>query len=119
MTCSQKKTSKVVAVLRANPNPLRVAQAARVPQAATNWALGCDRRTIWIVDGHRDDGRRFVVRADEILTAFLELESAIRRRNGITRPRTVGNECVSCWSTIATGVEPESGETSVMDWALV
>ena len=31
-------------------------------------------RTIWIVDAHRDDGQRFVVRADEILTAFLELE---------------------------------------------
>ncbi len=35
-------------------------------------------RTIWIVDAHRDDGRRFVVHADEILTAFLELELAIR-----------------------------------------
>jgi hypothetical protein len=28
------------------------------------------------VDGHRD-GKRFVVRAEEILTAFLELERAI------------------------------------------
>jgi hypothetical protein len=27
---------------------------------------------------HRADGKRFVVRADEKLTAFLELESAIR-----------------------------------------
>jgi hypothetical protein len=35
-------------------------------------------RTIWIVDAHRDDGKRSVVRADEILMAFLELESAIR-----------------------------------------
>ena len=33
-------------------------------------------RTIWIVDAHRGDGKRFVVRADEKLTAFLELESA-------------------------------------------
>jgi hypothetical protein len=32
------------------------------------------RRTIWIVDAHRDDGKRFIVRADEMLTAFLELE---------------------------------------------
>jgi len=30
--------------------------------------------TIWIVDAHRDDGKRFVVRSDELLTAFLELE---------------------------------------------
>ena len=33
-------------------------------------------RTVWIADAHRGDGKRFVVRADEILTAFLELESA-------------------------------------------
>jgi hypothetical protein len=37
-------------------------------------------RTIWIADAHRGDGKRFVVRAEEKLTAFLELESAIRRR---------------------------------------
>jgi hypothetical protein len=33
--------------------------------------------TIWIADAHRDDGKRFVVRADEKLTAFLELERAV------------------------------------------
>jgi hypothetical protein len=26
---------------------------------------------------HRDDGKRFVAHADELLTAFMELESAI------------------------------------------
>jgi hypothetical protein len=31
-------------------------------------------RTLWIVDAHRDGGKRFVVRADEMLSAFLELE---------------------------------------------
>ncbi len=36
-----------------------------------------NRRTIFIADAHRGDGRRFIVRADEKLTAFLELESAI------------------------------------------
>jgi hypothetical protein len=35
-------------------------------------------RTIWIADAHRDDGKRFVVRADEKLTAFIELEAAIQ-----------------------------------------
>jgi hypothetical protein len=50
------------------------------------WSWGCvlaidsNGRTVWIADAHRDDGKRFVVRADEKLTAFLELESAIRRR---------------------------------------
>ena len=48
------------------------------------WSCGClsaiesNGRTIWIVDAHRGDGKRFVVRADEKLTAFLELEVAIR-----------------------------------------
>jgi hypothetical protein len=32
--------------------------------------------TIWIVDAHRD-GRRFIVRADKMLTAFVELQRAI------------------------------------------
>ena len=31
----------------------------------------------WIVDAHCDDGKRFVVHAEEKLTAFLELESAV------------------------------------------
>jgi hypothetical protein len=44
------------------------------------WSWGCisandsNGRTIWIVDAHRDDGKRFVVHSDEILTAFVELE---------------------------------------------
>jgi hypothetical protein len=47
------------------------------------WSWGCvsaidsNWRTIWIADAHRGDGKRFVVHADELLTAFLELESAI------------------------------------------
>jgi len=48
------------------------------------WSLGWvsaidfEGRTIWIVDAH-GYGKRFIVRADEMLTAFLELEVAIRR----------------------------------------
>jgi hypothetical protein len=33
------------------------------------------------VDAHRVDRKRFVVRADEKLTAFVELEAAIRPAN--------------------------------------
>jgi hypothetical protein len=40
-------------------------------------ALDLEGRTIWIVDAHRD-GKRFIVRADEMLTAFVELELAVR-----------------------------------------
>jgi hypothetical protein len=43
-------------------------------------ALNLEGRTIWIVDAHRGDGKRFIVRADETLTAFVELESAIHSR---------------------------------------
>ena len=41
-------------------------------------ALDSEGRTIWIVDAHFD-GRRFVVRADEKLTAFVELQRAIHK----------------------------------------
>jgi hypothetical protein len=40
------------------------------------WSLGwvsaadSQGRTIWIADAHRDDGRRFIVHANEKLTAF-------------------------------------------------
>ena len=44
-------------------------------------AVNREERTIWIADAHRGDGKHFGVRADEILTAFLELESAIHRRS--------------------------------------
>ena len=47
------------------------------------WSWGCvsaidsNGRTIWIADAHRGDGKRFVVRSDEILTAFVELERQV------------------------------------------
>ena len=40
-------------------------------------------RTIFVADAHGDDGKRFVVRTDEKLTAFVELESAIRARPAV------------------------------------
>jgi hypothetical protein len=44
-------------------------------------ALDCEGRTIWIADAHRDDGKRFVLHADEKLTAFVELESLVRNED--------------------------------------
>jgi hypothetical protein len=47
------------------------------------WSWGCvsavddQSRTIWIANAHRGTGPRFVVRADEKLTAFMELVAAI------------------------------------------
>jgi len=55
------------------------------PPQQSRLELGCvsaidsNGRTIWIADAHRDDGKRFVVHADEKLTAFIELELAVKR----------------------------------------
>ena len=48
--------------------------------SASGWSWGCvsaidsNGKPFWIVDAHRDNGKRFVVRSDEMLSAFLELE---------------------------------------------
>jgi hypothetical protein len=44
-------------------------------------ALDRKGRTIWIVDAH-GYGNRFIVRADELLTAFVELQQAIHGVRG-------------------------------------
>jgi hypothetical protein len=76
--------------------------------ANAGWSLGwvssvdSEGRTIFVADAHRGDSQRFVVRADEILTAFVELEAAIREsglRNESERP--VGLRFGGCkWQTI-------------------
>jgi len=52
--------------------------ADKLSKAGFSWgcvsAIDSKGRTLWIVDAHRDDGKRFVVRSDEMLSAFLELE---------------------------------------------
>jgi hypothetical protein len=40
-------------------------------------AIDCDGRTNWIADAHRGDGRRVIVRSDEKLSAFVELERQV------------------------------------------
>jgi hypothetical protein len=32
----------------------------------------------WVVDAHKDDGKRYIVQSDELLSAFLELERVTR-----------------------------------------
>jgi hypothetical protein len=75
-----------------------------LPKAGWSWgyvsAIDSNGRTIWIADAHRDDGKRFVVRADELLTAFVELESVIRAAG---RPENCGAREITvdklspCW----------------------
>jgi hypothetical protein len=72
--------------------PMRVYRPAvdclNLSKAGWSWGcvstVGCNGRTIFIADAHRDDGKHFVVRADEKLTAFVELESTIFRNGGDT-----------------------------------
>jgi hypothetical protein len=56
--------------------------ADNLKKAGWSWgyvsAIDSQGRTIWIADAHRDNGKRFVARNEEKLTAFLELEAAIR-----------------------------------------
>ena len=53
------------------------------------WSLGyvsavdSQSRTMWIVDAHRD-GKRFIVRANEKLIAFAELELPSRHSTDFT-----------------------------------
>jgi hypothetical protein len=62
--------------------PARAFYGVSIGSVAT---VDCEGRTIWIVHAHRGGGKRFVVRADEKLTALLFRSSlwhaeVIRRR---------------------------------------
>jgi hypothetical protein len=54
--------------------------ADNLSKAGWSWgsvsAIDSSGRTIFVADAHRDDGKRFVVHADEKLTVFVELEAA-------------------------------------------
>jgi len=58
-------------------------------------ALDSEGRTIFVADAHRDNGKRFVVRADEKLTAFVELESAIPPAHKKTGTRVCLRPCLT------------------------
>jgi hypothetical protein len=52
------------------------------------FSFGVEGRTIWIVDAH-GYGKRFIVGAEEILTAFLEVERAIHQfAVGVSRAKS-------------------------------
>jgi hypothetical protein len=65
--CAAVKYRKIMLTISAKPDG--------VGAMSQLWIL--NGRTIFVADAHRDDGKRFVVRADEKLIAFVELESAI------------------------------------------
>ena len=66
--------------LRATCREQSLASRNRYRLRTPSWAgpaIDSKGRTIWIVDAHRGDGRRFIVRGDEILSAFIELEREV------------------------------------------
>jgi len=78
----------------------------------TGWSLGWVSavdpagRTIWIADAHREDGKRFVVHAEEKLTAFLELEAAILGGNYAPPAAHEPESCLDCEQQCASHVRP-------------
>jgi len=74
----------------------KAAESARVKSweiiadnlSKAGWSWGCvsaldsDGRTIWIADAHRDDGNRFVVRAEENLSIAKALPKERQPRHG-------------------------------------
>ena len=63
-------------------------------------AVDSQGRIIWIADAHRGDGKRFVVRADDKLNAFLELERAV---------------CIDLLSLAVESTEGKTGEWCARD----
>jgi hypothetical protein len=77
-----KRTGIIMTLLNRATKPMKDWEIIADRLSKAGWSYGyvsaIDRegRTIWIADAHRD-GKRFIVRADEKLTAFVELERAI------------------------------------------
>jgi hypothetical protein len=68
-----------ICVLEANP-ALSCVPSARLARCGSLSKSGSrGGGSVWIADAHCDDGKRFVVHANEKLTAFLELEKATRK----------------------------------------
>jgi hypothetical protein len=69
--------------------------AKRVGVGGASQPIDSQGRTIWIADAHRDDGKRFVVRADEKLTVFAKLEISDFRAGKVSEWRaTIGGHAV-------------------------
>ncbi len=50
--------------------------------SAAGWCWGCCSAATrdgwrWIVDAHKNDGERYIVHSDELLSAFLELQATL------------------------------------------
>jgi hypothetical protein len=80
--------------------------ANKLSKAGWNWGCAAtvdsNGRTFWTADAHRDDGKRFVAHAGEKLTAFLELEAAIRNKK-------TNSQSLICGTAAGSGAGAELG----------
>jgi hypothetical protein len=71
---------------KGGPDSLIATQAINGRAEKFIWFLGwvsaidSSGRTIFVADAHRDDGKRFVVHAEEKLTRFLNLKVSVAER---------------------------------------
>jgi len=75
--------------------------ADNLSKAGWSWgsvsAIDSSGRTIWIADAHRGDGKRFVVRADEKLSASVELRFADSRLRSPSVIFVTGKKQPACY----------------------
>ena len=73
--------------------------------SASGWSWGCSShidsagRMLFTADAHRDNGKRFIVIADEKLTAFLELKR-------VTHDDSDRNQTATVWLGLAVSNGP-------------
>ncbi len=72
--------------------------AADVTQRGWTWGfvslLDSKGRKLFNVDAHRDDGKRYVVSSDALLTGFLELQTQLRQHPRRSRLRSGTHEAL-------------------------
>jgi hypothetical protein len=88
--------------------------AADLTLAGWSWGYVAETNhagdTMFTVDAHQDDGKRYIVRSDELLTAFLELseqlvlrKTAAELKPGMNVNVTLGTEPTKAARINATG----------------
>ena len=72
-----------------NDSPMKYWEIVADYLSASGWTWGCSSnidsadRVLFTADAHGHNGKRFIVNADEKMTAFLELKSPVAKRDGL------------------------------------
>jgi hypothetical protein len=78
-----KPTDIIMTPLNRGTKPMKDWEIIADHLSKAGWCWGCvsaidsNGRTIWIADAHRDDGKRYVVRADELCITDSKLDGVI------------------------------------------